>query len=139
MKVIFLMMIGISLLSAELTRDPVTGIVSDSATGLAWLDNNISTTMTWENAIGSCENLTFGGKSDWRLPNINELKSIIDRTKISPAIKDGFENTKIWNYWSSTTKEEHKQYAWYVYNIPGYAAYQLKSKSAYVRCVRNRE
>jgi len=142
MRVILLILIGLSLLSAELTRDETTGIVNDNATGLEWQDNNISSLTTWENAIESCENLTLGGKSDWRLPNINELKSIVDRSKVDPAIRDGFEKTSSNFYWSSTTSKENKNEAWIVNFGYGYVSLTFKPAvlaTLYVRCVRGGE
>ncbi len=33
---------------------------------------------TWEEALAYCEGLTLGDHSDWRLPTIKELNSIVD-------------------------------------------------------------
>ena len=139
MRAILLIMIGLSLLHAELTRDTTTGIVSDSATGLMWQDNMVGTTANWQGAIDRCEELILGPHSDWRLPNVNELKSIVDRSKVNPAIKDGFINTSSSYYWSSTTNEPYKDYAWNVYFGNGRVdSYYKDDKgySTYVRCVR---
>jgi len=80
----------------------INGIVSDSATGLQWQDNEVGPMTTWQGAIDRCEALTLGPHSDWRLPNNNELKSIIDRSKVNPAIKDGFSHTISRVYWRAT-------------------------------------
>lgn len=136
MRVILLIMIGLSLLYAELTRDAATGIVSDSATGLEWQDNEIGTTTNWQGAIDRCEALTLGSHSDWRLPNLNELKSIVDRSKVNLAIKDGFINTSSSRYWSSTTNEGSRFFAWVVrFDFGGVSRYTRGSK-LFVRCVR---
>ena len=129
-------MIGLSLLYAELTRDAATGIVSDSATGLEWQDNEIGTTTNWQGAINRCEELELGSHSDWRLPNINELKSIVDRSKVNPPIKDGFIHASSSFYWSSTTDEGSKFDAWFVGFGFGYVYYNDKYYNYYVRCVR---
>ncbi len=67
------------------------GLVKDNSTKLIWTRCPLSTDnkpiydfqcigekklFTWEEAIDACENLNFEGRSDWRLPNINELQSI---------------------------------------------------------------
>ncbi len=119
----------------------IGNIVTDSQTGLQWQDNTEASTVTeknWVEAIKYCENLTLDGYSDWRLPNVNELKSIIDRSKKDPAIVDGFTNVKSGYYWSSTTTITHKRTAWYVdFNI-GYINNDGNKANVdyYVRCVR---
>ncbi len=128
-------MIGISMLNADFTKSG--DIVTDSVSGLEWQDDAVGSTMTWESAITHCEALVLGGYSDWRLPNINELKSIADRSKISPAIVSGFENTSSNDYWSSTTYENSKDYAWVVGFGNGNVYYYRKGNSFYVSCVRD--
>ncbi len=136
MKQILLIMIGLSSLSfAEFNRDG--GIVTDSISLLQWQDNSIGEKMTWESAIDYCENtLTLGGYDDWRLPNINELKSIVDRSRSNPAIMSGFDNFSSNYYWSSTTSKYNSQAAWIVslHNIRPY--HKQMNAATYVRCVR---
>ena len=51
-----------------------------------------------------CEGLTWGGDGDWRLPNKQEIFSIVDHRVDSPAIDTAiFPGTTEWVYWSSTT------------------------------------
>ena len=135
MKIILLIMIGLSLLKAEFLKNG--DIVKDSVSKLEWQDNAVGSTMAWEDAITHCEELSLGGHSDWRLPNVNELKSIVDRSKDYPAIVNGFENTSSNTYWSSTTIEYDKDYAWVVYFGNGYVDYGSKGSNYYVRCVRD--
>ena len=135
MKVILLIMIGLSLLKADFTK---TGdIVKDSLSKLEFQDDAVGSSMIWESAVAHCEALDLGGHSDWRLPNINELKSIVDRSKINPAIVNGFENTSSYYYWSSTTYEGGKGYAWRIYFYYGFVDYNAKDGYYYVRCVRD--
>ena len=52
-----------------------------------------SDTMYWDDAVDYCHNLTECGYSDWRLPNINELRTLIkncpgSQTDGSCAVKD---------------------------------------------------
>ena len=44
--------------------------------GKMWSSRS-SSTYTWSDAVSYCDNLTEGGYSDWRLPNINELRTLI--------------------------------------------------------------
>jgi hypothetical protein len=61
-------------------------IVYDSKTKLSWQSKPNSKQFNWNSAKSYCSNLTYGGKSDWRLPNIDELKSLVDYNKYDPAI-----------------------------------------------------
>ena len=128
---IILMTIG---LLANFTKSG--NIVTDSTTGLQWQDNATGSTMPWKDAIAYCTALELDTHSDWRLPNINELKTIIDRSKGSPAIVDGFTNTSSYFYWSSSTYEGSKGSAWYVDFYSGGTNFNYKNDSYYVRCVR---
>ena len=136
MKVILLLMIGLSMLHAELTRDATTGIVTDSTTGLMWQDNEVGTLINWQGAIDRCEALTLGTHSDWRLPNINELTSLVDDTRYDPAISSEFQNTISYIYWSSTTYAFNADYAWLLGFTLGAQGGSRKTNSRYVRCVR---
>lgn len=93
-------------------------IVTDSSTGLQWQDNYEAGNLTkeWASAIDYCENtLTLGGYSDWRLPNANELNSIVDFNQYYPSIDPIFENVKYSiGYDSSTTVSNSPNSVWNV-------------------------
>jgi len=70
-----------------LSRDDTTATVTDTRNRLEWQDDQNVTgimiaaesgTNSREQAIAYCEGLVLGGHDDWRLPNINELGSLID-------------------------------------------------------------
>lgn len=93
------------------------GTISDLATGLMWLQTDSEETMSWQDALSYAENHEAEGYTDWRLPDVKELQSIVDysrspATTDSPAIDKVFSCTAIINeagdndygyYWSSTT------------------------------------
>lgn len=140
MRTIFLIMIGlISLLSADFTRDSATDIVTDNERDLMWQDDADARSIqkTWSEAINYCENLTLGSYSDWRLPNINELKSIVDKDKDTLSIVDGFRNISTNDYRSSTTYAGYEGNAWYVSFYGGRIFNSNKYGEYYVRCVRD--
>ncbi|MEA2091815.1 MAG: DUF1566 domain-containing protein, partial [Campylobacterota bacterium] len=112
MKAILLIMIGFNILYADISKSG--NIVSDSLTKLQWQDDAVGSTMSWNGAISFCENLTLDGYSDWRVPNINELKSIVDRSKSNPAIVTGFSHISSNYYWSATTHQGYSERAWIV-------------------------
>ena len=135
MRQIFLIMIGLSIaVNANFTKNG--NIVIDNTTGLQWQDDEVGNSMEWEEAIRHCEELELDEYSDWRVPNINEFKTIVDRSKYNLAIVEELEHTSSYYYWSSTTYESSKNYAWYVYFRSGFTDNDSKSNSYYVRCVR---
>ena len=117
--------------------DNGNGTITDNNTGLMWQKEDDNTTRQWESAITYCEGLSLGSYTDWRLPNIKELKSIVDNTKYSPAIDSTyFPNINSSYYWSSTTLAYGTSWAWYVDFSYGYVLGSNVSGNGYVRCVR---
>jgi len=91
----------------------------------------------WVAAIDYCENtLALGGYTDWRLPNRNELLSIVDYSQVNPAIYSVFANKSSDGYWSSTTYAGNTSIAWDVWFERGYSSLSMKINKEYVRCVR---
>ncbi|MEA1892333.1 MAG: DUF1566 domain-containing protein [Campylobacterota bacterium] len=135
MKIILLIMIGLSILQAEMLRE--NDVVLDTQTKLMWQDDVIGTAVPWGAAIQRCEDLTLATYSDWRLPSVNELRSIVDRSKSNPAIVDGFTQTSSDFYWSSTSVKDYEYNAWGVRFYNGYVSNGKKDYNIYVRCVRD--
>jgi hypothetical protein len=78
--------------------------------------------VTWKEAIDYIKDLNKrnGGFSDWRLPNIRELESLVDTTEHSPAFSVPNAFGKIEEgYWSSTTSLYEPRYAWVLYTRDG--------------------
>lgn len=109
--------------------------IRDNITGLIWQKGS-STSVTWEGAIQYCENLFLDGRTDWRLPNIKELFSIVDTTTYSPAINSVyFSNTSSNYYWSSTHQTIGATNAWPVDFGKGFILNYAQSSTAYAKCV----
>ena len=137
---LFVMLGVVSLLHAEFERDGAKEVVIDKATNLMWQDNSDAKTIkkTWIEAINYCENLIFAGYSDWRLPNINELESIVNYEKFDPAARRVFQNVASDYYWSSTSVVNDSKNAWIVDFYDGHNNKYAKFKNdIYVRCVRD--
>jgi len=139
MKKLMIVMIGWSLfLEAGFYRNGSTNIVSDTKTLLQWQDN-INVQYTWNDAIDYCRDLALGGHNDWRLPNINELSTLVDYTKASPSMSNVFAYNKSEGYWSSTSNVNNNttySEAWGVYFFIGSQSQTRKYYNLYVRCVR---
>ena len=105
------------------------GTITDPATGLMWIQY-LSVLMDWEEAVSYCENLSFGGYDDWRLPNRNELQSIVDYTRYNSSINSTyFPYTFNGAYWTSTTvitPTGSGGHAWYVEFMNGNVLYDLQ-------------
>jgi len=133
-RLILLIMIGFSAVYANDT-------FVDSTTGLEWQDNYASKSVekSWYDAKSYCRDLELSGHSDWRLPTIKELQSIVDISKNKPAIKDGFKNVASHYCWSSSEYADGTSDAWIVDFNNGNTYWSLKSDKLFVRCVRGRQ
>lgn len=120
-------------------------IVLDRATGLIWAADgnaagcNNGAQDTWVNSISYANALTFAGFTDWRLPNVQELNSLVDYFAGSPTINTSFfPNTKTGAYWTGTTYMPNTLVAWQVgFNIGNTVNWNAKTTVAYLRCVRD--
>lgn len=84
-----------------------------------------------------CTNLSLGGHSDWTLPTLKQLQSLVDLKKYRPAVKEGITEISVLTfYWSSTTFVEDEKKAWYVFYKYGESYYANKGERYGVRCVR---
>ncbi len=123
--------------------------ITDNRTGLMWkkcsegLNNDATCSGTigsyaWAAALAQCGQ-TFAGHSDWRLPNVRELVSIVDYSISSTAAKinaTNFPGTATYGYWSSTTYALLTENAWNVYYSGGTTSNSIKTSLYNVRCVR---
>ena len=118
-------------------RDNGKEIVIDKKTSLMWQDDIDCKTeiMSWNNAIKYAENLSLYGYSDWRLPTIEELKTIID-TDLHPTIREEFHNVAPNTYWSSSEHTSFIYYSCHIHFYSGLTSYSHKSNEYYVRCIR---
>jgi hypothetical protein len=93
--------------------DNQDGTVTDKLTGLMWAkDANINGHMLWGTAIDYAYHLILGSEgcgdpsyTDWRMPNIKELLSLIDYGNFKPALISGhpFSNVQENSYYYTNT------------------------------------
>jgi hypothetical protein len=92
---------------------------------------------TWVLAFIYCDNLGWGGYTDWRLPDPYELESIVDADSCEPAIDvTAFPATPLNWFWSSATDEWDIDYAMAMNYSYGFLMSDDKSNINLVRCVR---
>ena len=93
--------------------------------------------MTWRAALAAAKNSLFAGYSDWRVPNRQELESLLDSSCYSPATNDTvFPGTGGDYVWSSTTMDANPALAWLVYFYVGNSSADNKTYPRQVRLVR---
>ena len=114
-------------------NDNGNGTVTDNLTGLTWLKNaSCLGPQRWDNALAAANALAGGNvgcglsddsiAGDWRLPNRNELASLLDLGTFNPALPAGhpFLNFVVaFSYWSSTTVANSSADAWGVVFFDG--------------------
>ncbi|HEX5784033.1 MAG TPA: DUF1566 domain-containing protein [Burkholderiaceae bacterium] len=138
------------------------GTVTDTTTGLVWdrcalgsrtsaatlCAANTNATYTWADALAqvSARNTAHHlGFSDWRLPNVRELESLVDiAAPVWPTVDvSAFPDTPVdgdaWangGHWSSTTYGSSPTWAWGVEFSFGFPTIGDKGDLLYVRLVR---
>lgn len=127
------------------------GVVQDKNTGLMWMrcaygqiwDSTNSTCtgtpvqITWQDALQASEQETLGGYSDWRLPNVKELATIVEKRCTDPAVNATlFPATPADNFWTSTTVVDSASWAWSVAFYNGRNNTKEKLLDVHARFVR---
>jgi hypothetical protein len=121
----------------ESYTDNGDGTVTDKVTGLMWQQAVTSDTYIWANAVAHCPTVTLAGHSDWRLPTLIELVSIVDFAQSKPSINSTYFLTTPTNYfWSSSPVASSPSSAWLVDFLSGFSSYDDVSFTYNVRCVR---
>lgn len=135
--------------------DHRNGSITDNLTGLVWTRNAGTPElgrckggpMDWEESFvyAKCANSdNYAGYSDWRVPNINELRSLANiGYNEQPADflsswlqSQGFINVQRESYWASTRYAGDEVSGWCVYLWNGYTNYNFRIMDYYVWLVR---
>ena len=93
--------------------------IHDRFTGLLWQSRATLTAgdLSWREALDAVERLNGRRRSRrWRLPNINELESLVDCSQFNPALPVAHPFSGVGSiYWSSTTSLYEPDWAWALY------------------------
>ncbi len=140
--------------TSRFTLNP-DGTATDGETGLTWMrcaegqqwdgasctDGRAWYTMSsWDDAMGGLQRrpVRRGGHDDWRLPSLEELRTLVDLTCRQPATNATvFPNTPGENFWTSTSSAWNDAYAWRIDFSSGRENADLKVTASFrVRLVR---
>ena len=137
--------------SVDVSTTPIYPMVTDNVTGLVWqgcaaglvgedCDYGVAAKDTLAEALAYCDGLEWGGRDDWRLPDIYELESTADLGTIMPAVDvAAFPPITVSvivsiPFWSSSATSGG--FGWFVAFDTGSVQVGQASSSFYVRCVR---
>ena len=124
------------------------GTVTDTRTGIMWkqcvegrsgptCSHGGELTTTWAGALVHAASHSFAGHNDWRVPNLKELRSLVEECTYMPAINtDIFPNAPSSSGWSGSPAASSSNGAWYVNFYGGYAYYNFRDFSYGVRLAR---
>jgi hypothetical protein len=131
------------------------GIIRDEVSGLEWekcieglsgtnCNIGVNNSHVWQGHLTYCSNLSLGGFTDWRMPNILELTSIVDFTRWNQTttLDPIFVGSPFGTYKSSTTFGSANTQHWYnsVGNFPflpaSTSSLNNKAQAEFTRCVR---
>lgn len=117
--------------SGEIVLDRLTGLTWARDASLVELPTSFSEALAF---VGRMNREGALGRSDWRLPNRRELRSLVSHAVVKPALPSGhpFLNVVETWYWSSTTAAVNTRHAWYVHMAGARMFYGAKDQSYFV-------
>ena len=147
---------NISATTPDENFDESGGIVLDKQTGLMWKQCpeglsedgcavGVPDAVTWAQALEAVDALNtgggFAGHTDWRLPNIKELQSIVEEQCDSPARNETvFPGDYRNQLWSSSpvavTGDDTANRAWFIAVGDGVTSNEIRSRGLGIRLVR---
>ncbi|TAJ22636.1 MAG: DUF1566 domain-containing protein [Nitrospirae bacterium] len=111
--------------------------VQDNQTGLIWEQAPDLEHDVWSRSVERCQAKAVGGKTGWRAPTIQELKSLVDPSRRDPALPFGhpFSNIKSAIFWTATPHPTDDIVAWQVSFFSGEPVTDQKSGTRRMWCV----
>ncbi len=127
--------------------DNLNGTVTHTPTGLTWMRCSVGQTWNGTTCTGTANTYawdqakaltqTYAGHNDWRLPDLLELKSLVDYTRSRLAINASvFPAASASYFWSGSPFAGYSDYAWSVYFYFGYDSWYGRDFAHPVRLVR---
>lgn len=126
-------------------KDNGDGTVTDLVTGLQWQQAD-GGEKPWDVSVGYCKALDLAGKTDWRLPYVQELFTILNHESGFPALAPVFTKSNAQYWWAAEERVGNSEYAWATNAGGGAGAHPKKEtvssggeKRYHARCVRGAE
>ncbi len=112
--------------------------VRDNKTGLVWERSPALHMSDWEMAQQRCSSNLAGGGKDWRVPTVQELRTLVEPSSIDVKLPPDhpFANVEPAIYWSATERQDNVAYASFVNFSSGASATLEKYMPSFVWCVR---
>lgn len=112
--------------------------VRDNKTGLVWERSPALDMSDWEMAQRRCSSKHAGGGKDWRVPTVQELRTLVEPSSIDVKLPADhpFANVEPAIYWSATERRDDGAYASFVNFSSGRSATLEKYMPSFVWCVR---
>lgn len=112
--------------------------VRDNQTGLVWERSPALDMADWHMAHQRCSSNPTGGGKDWRVPTVQELSTLVERSSIDVKLPADhpFANVEPAIYWSATERRDDAAYASFVNFSNGRSATLEKYMPTFVWCVR---
>lgn len=112
--------------------------VRDKKTGLEWEQSPALEMSDWEKAQQRCSSSHAAGGTDWRVPTLQELRTLVEPSSIDVKLPADhpFANVEPSIYWSATERRENGAYASFVDFSSGRSATLEKYMPSFVWCVR---
>lgn len=113
------------------------GTVKDTKTHLMWKRGPEVGEYTWDNAMQQFgSNVSFAGYDDWRMPTIDELKTLSSKDALKELKQKVFWGLSE-KFWSASPHVNYRDCAWYVYFNNGSDNWSDKNNAFQVRLVRS--
>jgi len=71
--------------------------VTDTQTGLMWADHDNGSDITWFSGKSYCEGYSGSGKSGWRMPTIDELRTLYTSGAYGSIIQKTYSYARVWS------------------------------------------
>lgn len=109
-------------------------LINDNNINLMWT-KQYAIDKTWREARNYCTRLIYAGYGDWRLPTLDEMKTLIDKNYAKPATT--FPDMPSISFWTNDSFILlRKVMVWNVDFTEGYILEKNKNHTSAVRCVR---
>jgi hypothetical protein len=128
-------------LDRNFSRDNTLEVITDNVRKIQWQDNNVTVVKNYVDAIEYCNDLIFANFSDWSLPSIQQLISVVNISGGSSKLETVFVNyTTSMYYWSNTSRANSATDAWaLIYSTNALHSSMSQETNNSVKCLREFE